>query len=63
MLVLGMYNHYMYVCLMIPKLHFCDSKIGKIPKEVEVHSIHDILLLGSCASLELCELVDRIIDM
>ena len=63
MLVLGMYNQYMYMCLMIPELHFCDSMIGKIPEEVEVHSIHDILLLGSCTSLELCELVDRISDM
>ena len=62
MLVLGMYNQYMSMCLMIPELHFCDSKTGKIPKEVEVHSIHDILLLGSCTSLELCELVDRISD-
>ena len=26
-------------------------------------SIHDILLLGSCTSLELCKLVDRISDM
>ena len=63
MLVLGMYNQYMYMCLMIPELHFCDSTIGKIPQVVELHSIHNILLLGSCTSLELCELVDRIIDM
>ena len=59
MLVLGMYNQYMYMCLMIPELHFCDSTIGKIPQVVEVHSIHDILLLGNCTSLELCQLVDK----
>ena len=63
MLVLGMYNQYMFMCLMIPELHFCDSTIGKIPQVVELHSIHNILLLGSCTSLELCELVDRISDM
>ena len=33
--------------------------VGKIPKEVEVLSIHDILLLGSCTHLELCQLVGK----
>ena len=31
----------------------------RIPKVVEVHSIHNIVLLGSCTSLELCNLVDK----
>ena len=59
MLMLGIYNQNMSMCLMILELHFCDSKIGKIPKEVEVHRIHDILMLGSCTSLKLCQLVDK----
>ena len=31
----------------------------RTPKVVEGHSIYDILLLGSCMSLELCQLVDK----
>ena len=40
-------------------IHKPRHSLYRIPKVDEVHSIYNIVLLGSCTSLELCNLVDK----